>query len=248
LQKTLVIIPALNEAVCVAETVRAWLSLGVAGVRVVNNGSTDNTAHIAAAAGAEVILETQRGYGAAAWRGLQNWPAPCEWVLFSSADGSDDLSQAEAEVWQGAVDAGAHVVLGDRTALSSARDQLKLIQRLGNWLCCAAMARGWGRRFRDMASLRLVRRAALDRMRLRDRGFGWNLEMQVRGLELGLRMVELPIHYYPRRAGRSKISGSFRGTCRAAIGILQMLAYLWKLRRQCQTRLTNAWATQPNRL
>src|SRR6266487_4265447 len=89
--RTAVVIPALNEAGCVGDTVRRWLALGVHGVRVVDNGSTDATASTARAAGAEVWTETRRGYGAAAWRGLQDWPAGCEWVLFSSADGSDRL-------------------------------------------------------------------------------------------------------------------------------------------------------------
>ena len=241
---TLVLIPALNEAECIAETVRCWQALGVVRVRVVDNGSTDDTARLAAKAGAEVLFEPQRGYGAAAWRGLQDWPAGCDWVLFSSADGSDRLSEHEANDWQQAVDTDAELILGDRTALSAAREHLKRIQRFGNWLCCVAIARGWGRRFRDMASLRLVRRVALERMQLRDRGFGWNVEMQVRALELGLRIVELPVNYYPRRAGDSKISGSFIGTFRAGCGILRMLAWLWRLRRERAARVGGVLATQ----
>lgn len=246
LRGTLVLIPALNEAGCVSETVRRWLALGVARVRVVDNGSTDETARLASAAGAEVRHEPRRGYGAAAWRGLQEWPADCQWVLFSSADGSDQLSTFEVEAWQRAVDGGADVVLGDRTTLPSARGQLKPTQRFGNWLCCAAIARGWGGDFRDMASLRLVRRAALERMQLRDRGFGWNAEMQVRALELGLRVAELPVNYFPRRAGKSKISGSLPGTLRAGVGILRMLAQLWQLRCERHVRLSHALATRPN--
>src|SRR5437867_5383567 len=84
--RTAVVIPALNEESCVGDTVRRWLELGVHRVRVVDNGSSDATASAAQAAGAEVLTEARRGYGAAAWRGLQDWPAGCEWVLFSSAD------------------------------------------------------------------------------------------------------------------------------------------------------------------
>ena len=246
LRETLVLVPALNEAACVAKTVCNWLALGVARVRVVDNGSTDNTARLAAQAGAEVLLEPRSGYGAAAWRGLQAWPEECPWVLFSSADGSDRLSATEAEAWQRAVDSGADLVLGDRTALPVSRAHLKLTQRLGNRLCCLAIARGWGRRFRDLASLRLVRRSAFDRMQLSDRGFGWNLEMQVRALELGLRIVELPVNCFPRRAGESKISGSLGGTIRAGWGILRMLAHLWRLRRQGNALRADAIATQSN--
>jgi glycosyltransferase involved in cell wall biosynthesis len=245
LQKTVVVIPALNEAECVTETVRAWLALGANRVRVVDNGGTDDTARVAAEAGAEVVRELQRGYGAAAWRGLQDWPHDCVWALFSSADGSDQLSLAEARAWQGAVDEGAELVMGDRTTLSSGRAHLKPTQRLGNWLCCALIHCGWHRRFRDMGSLRLISRTALDRMQLRDRGFGWNVEMQVRAIELRLRIVELPVDYLPRRAGESKISGSLIGTLRAGCGILKMVAYLWRLRRGRKTRPVHALVTQP---
>jgi glycosyltransferase involved in cell wall biosynthesis len=246
LGETLVLIPALNEAESVSETVRAWLELGIARVRVVDNGSTDDTAGLAAAAGAEVRREPQRGYGAAAWRGLQDWPTDCRWVLFSSADGSDRLSLREAATWQQALDAGADLVLGDRTASRESRAQLKMAQRFGNWLCVVAIACGWGRRFREMGSLRLVRRAALERIQPKDRGFGWNLEMQVRALEHGLRLVELPVHYFPRRAGDSKISGNFLGTLRAGAGILRMLAQLWQFRCARQPRVSDALAPRPN--
>ena len=246
LRQTLVLTPALNEAACLAQTVRQWVELGVARVRVVDNGSWDDTALIAAEAGAEVLAEPQRGYGAAAWRGLQNWPTDCEWVLFSSADGSDRLSEDEAAAWQRAVDSGADLVLGDRTALPSARSQLKFAQRFGNWLCCALIACGWQRRFRDMASLRLVHHSALERMQLRDRSFGWNVEMQVRAIELGLRIVELPVNYFPRRAGQSKISGSLLGTFRAGRAILSMIAHLWRLRRESHRRRAQELLVQPN--
>jgi hypothetical protein len=142
------------------------------------------------------------------------------------------------------VDSNADLILGDRTRLPAARAHLKLTQRLGNWLCCMAIARGWGRRFRDMSSLRLVRRTAFERMQLRDRGFGWNVEMQVRALELGLSIVELPVSYFPRRAGDSKISGNLMGSVRAGRGILTMLAWLWRLRRECATRVGSALVTQ----
>ena len=246
LRQTLVVIPALNEAESVAETVRSWLALGVGGVRVVDNGSIDDTTGRSAEAGAEIMHEPACGYGAAAWRGLQDWPSECDWVLFSSADGSDWLSSTQAVSWQHAVDSGAELVLGNRTALTCARKSLKLTQRFGNWLCCVAIERGWGWRFRDIGSLRLVRRAVFEPMQLRDRSFGWNVEMQVRALEVGLRVVELPVNYFPRRAGESKISGSLIGTVRAGSSILGMLAHLWRLRCKRDATLADGLAPQPN--
>lgn len=232
LVRTCVVIPALNEAECVGATVRQWRALGAARVRVADNGSTDTTADAAQAAGAQVVREPRRGYGAAAWRGLQEWPEDCEWVLFSSADGSDRLSPEELAAWQSAVDAGADLVIGERVSLAASRAELKWIQRLGNRVTCDALALGWGRRFRDMGSLRLARRDALVALGLEDRAFGWNVEMQVRAIDAGWRIVELPVRYHPRAAGESKISGNWSGTWRAGRGILRMLALLWMLRRR----------------
>ena len=148
--RTVLVIPALNETGCVGATVARWRRLGFDCIRVVDNGSTDDTAAEARTAGAEVLREPQRGYGAAAWRGLQHWPADRTWVLFSSADGSDQLSEADLIVWQQTLDSGVDLVLGDRTASDAARRHLKWIQRFGNQVQCWALAWGWGHRFRDM--------------------------------------------------------------------------------------------------
>jgi len=231
LRQTLVLIPALNEEACVAQTVGYWRGLGVAAVRVVDNGSTDNTALQAAAAGAEVLREARRGYGAACWTGLQHAPPVAEWILFSSADGSDQFSTGNLDAWQQQINAGAELILGDRVSAPEARRHLKWIQRFGNQLCCSLIFLGWRRWFNDMGSMRLVRVAALRQMTLQDRGFGWNIEMQVRAIELGLRVVELPVSYHPRRAGESKISGSVRGTIRAACGMMKIILRLWRTRR-----------------
>ena len=227
LARTMVLIPALNEAECIDATVRYWRARFVSLVRVVDNGSTDATAMRAGAAGAEVLAESRRGYGAACWTGLQAIPPAIEWILFSSADGSDQLADADVAAWQRAVDDGFDFILGDRCSTPESRRHLKWIQVLGNRLCCGLIYLGWGGRFKDMGSLRLIRRTSLDALRLEDRGFGWNIEMQVRALERGLRWVELPVPYHPRRAGRSKISGSVRGSIKAAWGMMNMIVRLW---------------------
>lgn len=228
LGQTVVVLPALNEEACVAESVARWRRLRPLEIRVVDNGSTDATAARAAAAGASVLREPRRGYGAAAWRGIQQLPPGCAWVIFGAADGSDRLDATDLAAWMRAAEQGADLVLGDRVSRVEARHHLKAVQSLGNRLCCRLIQLGWGRRFRDMGSLRWIRREALERLALRDRGFGWNVEMQVRAIEHGLRCIELPVAYHPRRAGRSKISGNLLGTLRAGAGILRMF---WRLHR-----------------
>ena len=231
LSRTVVVIPALNEAPCVASTVAYWRGRGAGLVRVVDNGSTDGTAIRALVAGAAVVREPQRGYGAAAWAGTLALPPRIEWIVFSSADGSDRLDATEAEEFQRAIDGGADLVLGERVTLHESRRRLTPTQRFGNALCCELIALGWGRRFRDMASLRAIRWSAFERLQLADRGFGWNVEMQVRAVERGLRIAEVPVQFFPRAAGESKISGNLRGIIRAGWGILAMVGKLYVGRR-----------------
>jgi glycosyltransferase involved in cell wall biosynthesis len=247
LAETLVLIPALNEAECIAGTVRAWRALGASRVRVIDNASTDATAVMAREAGAEVVSEPNRGYGAAAWRGLQQVPPEVSWILFSSADGSDRLSAAELIQWHHAVDEGFDLIIGDRVSPATSREHLKSVQSFGNRLCCWLIAAGWRRRFQDMGSLRLVRRAALEQLQLQDRRFGWNVEMQVRAIEHGLRIVELPVAYHARTAGRSKISGSFLGTIRAGSSIIAMMTKLWLTRQKHADQVPSAASEEAQR-
>jgi glycosyltransferase involved in cell wall biosynthesis len=231
LARTIVVIPALNEAACIADTVLYWRIRGAALVRVVDNGSSDATAARARDAGADVRMEPQRGYGAAAWTGTRGLPARVEWILFSSADGSDRLDDQAASAFQREIEGGAVLVLGERVTRLNSRRLLTPTQRFGNALCCALIAAGWGRRFRDMASLRVVRCDAFARLEMRDRAFGWNVEMQVRALEHGLSIAEVPVNFHARVAGESKISGNLAGIFHAGWGILTMVGRLYVRRR-----------------
>jgi glycosyltransferase involved in cell wall biosynthesis len=231
LSRTLILIPAFNEAESIGATIQVWHSLGARVVRVVDNGSTDTTAEIARAAGAEVMFEPRRGYGSACWTGLVTLPPGVDWILFSSADGSDRLDLDDVARWDGVADSGADLVIGDRFSIPEARENLKSVQRFGNTLCCALIWMGWRRHFRDLGSLRLLHREAFRRLDLRDRSFGWNVEMQVRAVELKLKVVELPVLYYPRSAGISKISGSVSGTIKAATAMSAMILRLWLRKR-----------------
>jgi glycosyltransferase involved in cell wall biosynthesis len=236
LASTLVLIPALNEAGNIRRVIDYWRTLGAGVIRVVDNGSTDATARLALAGGAEVVSEPQRGYGAACQTGLVQVPEGIEWILFSSADGSDRLSAEELAAWERAACAALapDVILGNRCAARDSRSRLTWPQRTGSFIASIALRLGWGARMQDMGSLRLIRVEDLRRLQLRDRGFGWNIEMQVRAVEEGLRLVELPVEHHPRLTGESKISGNLRGSLHAAVAILAMLGRLWwtKHRRQ----------------
>lgn len=222
-----VVLPALDEAESVAASVAHWREIGCGLVRVVDNGSTDNTSEVARKAGAEVLHEPVRGYGAAAWCGAGGLPENITWILFSSADGSDYLDETSLEDFRKAVADGACLVIGDRVTRPDARATLNLVQRFGNAFACTLIRLGWGVSFRDLGSLRLIRRDTFDWLALQDRAFGWNIEMQVRSVEAGIPIREVPVGYRPRQAGSPKISGSLRGVVQAGSGIVMTLARLW---------------------
>ncbi|MEX2578414.1 MAG: glycosyltransferase [Verrucomicrobiales bacterium] len=232
LGRTAVVMPALDEEASVGSAVRHWVGWEVAEVRVADNGSRDTTADRAREAGARVVGEPRRGYGAAAWAGARSLSEGIDWILFASADGSDFLDEESAAAFDGAVKAGAGLVVGERVTRPDARRNLTPAQRFGNALCCGLIALGWrAPRFRDMGSLRLIRRDVFEALALRDRAFGWNIEMQVAAIERGVAIAEVPVGYRPRTAGQPKISGSLAGVFRAGRGILGTLAKLWWRKR-----------------
>ena len=222
------IVPARNEAACIAAVVRGLLALrsvhGVAllaEVVVADNGSSDGTAQIALDAGARVIDVPQPGYGQACWEAARCCVG--EVLLFVDGDGAADPQDAAALL--NAIAAGADLVVGirhhpDRGAMSPP-------QRVGNALACGLMRCLWRMPVADLGPYRAIRREAFDALDMRDRSFGWTVEMQVRAHALGLRVSQLPVHWHARSGGQSKISGTLRGVVGAGIGILAMIARLW---------------------
>jgi glycosyltransferase involved in cell wall biosynthesis len=223
LEKILVLIPALNEEATISSIVKELRELGISHIRVIDNGSTDHTTDLATMAGAEILHESRRGYGQACWTGLQVIPASTEWILFCDADGSDDLTQIPL-----LLKAAEHAdfVVGNRRSTSHDKASLTAIQNFGNALATTLIHWCWGFRYHDLGPLRLIRRESIERMKMQDRGFGWTVEMQVRAIEMGLRIVEVPVNYRIRQGGRSKISGTLRGTVNAGTIILLTLAKL----------------------
>jgi glycosyltransferase involved in cell wall biosynthesis len=229
----LVVIPALNEEATIATVVQDLRRRGFRRIRVIDNGSSDATALRAGAAGADVLTEARCGYGRACLRGLTKLPRGVAWILFCDADGSDNLDDVDSMI--DAAKEGADLVLTNRYATKSGREAMTFIQRLGNRLVSMLVEYGWGFRFADFGPLRLIRRQALEDIDMRERGFGWNVVMQIRALEAGLKIWEVPVRYRPRQGGRSKISGNLFAAVCAAFGILQAVARLYFAPKRART-------------
>ncbi len=200
-----VILPVLDERLAIPK-VLASLPAGYRPI-VVDNGSTDGSAELAESLGATVVSEHQRGFGAACWAGLM--AATEDVVCFMDCDGS--LDGAELPSVTGPVAAGeADLVMGRRVAQAGA---WPAHARLANRVLAAQVRRRCGVRISDLGPMRAVRRDALLAVGMQDRRFGWPLEMVVRGAEAGWRIEEVPVQY-ARRDGRSKVTGTVRGTVR----------------------------------
>lgn len=227
------ILPARNEAISLP-AVLARVPKGVGRVLVVDNGSTDRTGAVARAGGAEVILEPVPGYGRACLAGLAHLaPAPPAFVAFADADGSDGVQNLETLL--APLRAGeADLVLARR--VPDGPGALSPQQRFGNWLATRLIRLCWGYTYGDLGPMRAVSWPALQRLAMRDPDFGWTVEMQIRALQVGLRVREVPLPYYARLAGTSKISRTAWGVVRAGSKIL------WVIGRE---RARGAFAREP---
>ncbi len=218
-----VILPARNESLALGQVLAGLPRSLIRQVIVVDNGSTDHTAGIARAAGATVVGEPVAGYGRACLRGLAALAPEIDTVVFMDADRSDypeELARLIAPIVEGRAD----LVIGSRVARAEP-GSLTIPQRFGNALACWLIRRLFGFRYTDLGPFRAIRRAALERLNMKDQAFGWTVEMQAKAVRQGLRIVEIPVGYR-RRLGRSKISGTVKGTVLAGAAILSTIARL----------------------
>ena len=222
------IIPALNEAASIGLVLNRLPSGLFSQVIVVDNGSDDGTSEVAQAAGAEVVREPRRGYGQACLAGLAHLAPQVHAVAFMDADLSDDPTDLELLV-RLFEDDEWDMVIGSRVLGSPEPGSLTFLQRFGNWLTTLLIRQLWHVSFTDLGPMRILSRQALNRLNLQDRDFGWNVEMQAKAARLRLRVTEAPVKYFRRRHGKSKISGTLRGSMRAGAKILWTVFCCWRL-------------------
>ncbi|NOX57678.1 MAG: glycosyltransferase family 2 protein [Planctomycetes bacterium] len=231
LSRTAVLIPALNEADNMPVLLPRLVELGVGAIIVCDNGSTDDTARLASAHGATMVAhEPTPGYGAACYAGIEALALVpnsdrIDVVAFLDADLADDqdrLPQLVEPILQGDAD----IVIGVRTRGQRELGSMSLPQVFGNALATGLIRLGWGHRYQDLGPFRAIRRTDLTKMQMKDRAFGWTVEMQIKAVEQKLQILEVDMPYFKRR-GKSKISGTVRGVFLAGYWILGTCARLW---------------------
>ena len=207
-----VIIPALNEEAPIFEVVREILSTKIPSeVIVVDNGSTDQTAARARAAGARVVSEPNRGYGRACRAGVNAVSDNCEVMVFLDGDGSD-CPEFMGQLVQPIV-AGTHdFVIGSRTRGQREPGSMNFQQVASGYMAGFILRMLYGVRFTDMSPFRAIKPETLRRLGMREETYGWNLEMQMRAARARLRILEMAVSHRCRTGGQSKVSGTLRGT------------------------------------
>jgi len=210
------VIPALDEEEAIGAVVRE-IPVLVHEVIVVDNGSRDRTADAARAAGARVVGEPRRGYGQACLTGIAAADG-ADVLVFLDGDHSDDPAHLE-DVVAPILEGRADLVIGSRTRGRREAGAHPWHAVLGTRACVALMNLLTGSRATDLGPFRAIAAPALRRLAMRDRDYGWTVEMQVKAARLGLRVVEVPVNSRPR-IGRSKVSGTVRGTIGAGTKIV----------------------------
>jgi glycosyltransferase involved in cell wall biosynthesis len=219
------VIPALDEEAAIGATLSRMPRSLFPVVVVADNGSRDRTAEVAAAHGATVVREPERGYGAACLAALAKLRPEADIVVFLQADASEEPAEAERLVAP-IIDGRADLVIGSRVLGHADEGALTGPQRFGNRVASALIQWLYGFRYTDLGPFRAITRDGLDRIGMRERGYGWTVEMQVRALEEGLRVMEVPVTSRRRKAGESKVTGNLAASLTAGTRILWTIVRL----------------------
>lgn len=216
-----VIIPAFNEQNAVCNVINEIPRDLVEEIIVVNNGSTDNTPEQARSCGATVLDEHAKGYGNACLKGidyLKNLKERTDIVVFIDADYSD-FPQEMPKLLKPIHENGADLVIGSRALGIKQKGAMTPHQVFGNWLATNLLSLIYNVRFTDLGPFRAIRFNKLLELDMKDKTYGWTVEMQLKAAKLHLKCAEVPVNYR-KRIGKSKVSGTVKGTVLAGYRII----------------------------
>lgn len=218
-----VIIPAFNEEEAIGKVLAEIPSDWVDEVIVVSNGSTDHTVEVAKSGGATVLLEPNRGYGRACLKGMAYVAAKAkgdqpEIIVFLDGDYSDYPEELPMLV-RPIIDEGYDMVIGSRALGDREKGAMQPQQIFGNWLATSLIKLFFKTSFSDLGPFRAICYDSLLKLNMKDKTYGWTVEMQVKAAKQNMRCTELPVRYRVR-IGESKVSGTLKGTIMAGYKIL----------------------------
>lgn len=219
--KIVVIIPAYNEETSIALVINE-IPKFVDEIIVVNNNSTDNTEKVALSAGATVLKETVKGYGAACLKAIdyikdKNFDI----VVFLDGDYSDHPEEMEIIV-NPIIKEDFDLVIGSRMIGNREKGAMLPQAIFGNWLSTFLIKLFWNYRFTDLGPFRAIKYNSLLKLNMVDRNFGWTVEMQIKAAKQKLKTTEVPVSYR-KRIGQSKVTGTISGTVKASVKILYLI-------------------------
>ena len=219
-----VIIPVFNEQDAIEKVIGDIPSHLPTEIIVVDNGSTDQTAKLAAAMGARIVRENRRGYGSACLAGIAATNDP-DIVVFLDGDYSDHPNEMP-DLIAPILENRADLVIGSRVLGNSEPGALMIQARFGNRLATSLIKILFGVSYTDLGPFRAIRYRALMDLNMRDQTFGWTVEMQVKAAKQALKIQEMPVSYR-KRIGVSKITGTLKGTLKAGWKILFTIFKYW---------------------
>lgn len=226
-----VIIPAYNEEAAIGKVLQAIPKTLVREVIVCNNNSKDKTAEIAAENGATVLLQTEMGYGNACLKGIEYLmqkpkSEQPDIVVFIDADYSD-VPEEMPDVVNPIINNNMDMVIGSRALGNLEKGAMTFPQRFGNWLATNLIRLIYNYHFTDLGPFRAIRYSSLIAMEMEDKTFGWTVEMQVKAAKMKLKTTEVAVDYRRRAGGKSKVSGTIKGTILAGYKILWTIFKLY---------------------
>lgn len=227
-KKVVVIIPAFNEEESIPKVIKDIPSF-IDEIIVANNGSTDNTAGVAAKLGATVVTENERGYGAACLKAIdyiknKNLSADrqdYDIVVFLDGDYSDYPDEM-ALVVEPIIKDDYDLVIGSRMIGKREKGAMLPQAVFGNWLAAFLVKLFWNYRFTDLGPFRAIKYESLLKLNMQDRNFGWTVEMQIKAAKQKMKCIEVPVRYR-KRIGESKVTGTIKGTVKASVKILYLI-------------------------